>query len=101
VDVLDFNMALLQSHEFIVGAVVAAILLGAFFGSSLFRNVALALAAGGVVLLYLQGGVANLVAISQTVANEFRAIPNFSKGMMVGVAITTILMLSFRPRTSS
>lgn len=98
---LDFNMALLQSHEFIVGAVVAAILLGALFGSSLFRNVALALAAGGVVVLYLQGGVANLLAISQTLATEFRAIPDFSKGMMVGVAVMAVLLLGFLPRTSS
>lgn len=98
---LDFNMALFQSHEFIVGAVVAAILLGAFFGSSLFRNVALALAAGAVVFLYLQGGVANLLAISHTVATEFRAIPDFSKGLMVGVAVTVVLLLGFRPRTSS
>jgi hypothetical protein len=63
--------------------------------------VALALAAGAVVFLYLQGGVANLLAISHTVATEFRAIPDFSKGLMVGVAVTVVLLLGFRPRTSS
>jgi hypothetical protein len=98
---MSFNMAMLQSHEFVVGVAVAAILLSAFFASSLFRNVALALAAGGVVLLYLQGGVANLLALSRVLETEFLAIPEFSKGMLVGVAIVTVLMVGFRPRTSS
>jgi hypothetical protein len=67
----------------------------------LFRNIALALAAGGLVVLYLQGGVANLLALSHMLETEFRAIPEFSKGMLVGVAIVAVLMVGFRPRTSS
>ena len=97
----NFNMAALQSHEFIVGAVVAAILLSALFGSSLFRNIALALVAGAVVVLYLQGGIANLLALSRTLETEFGAIPDFSSGMLVGVAVVAVLVLGFRPRAAS
>ena len=61
---LNLNLSAFQSHEFIVGIAVAAILVSALVASSLFRNVALALAAGAVVLLYLQGGVAALIATS-------------------------------------
>ena len=97
----NFNMALLQSHEFVVGAIVASILLCALFASSLFRNIALALAAGGVVVLYLQGGVGNLLALSRTLETEFRAMPDFSNGMLAGIAVIVVLFLGFRPRTSS
>jgi hypothetical protein len=50
VDVLNFSLATL-SNEFIVGVAVAAIVISALVASSLFRNVALAIAAGAVVLL--------------------------------------------------
>jgi hypothetical protein len=101
VDVLNFDMAVLQSHEFVVGAIVAAILLSALFASSLFRNIGLALAAGGVVVLYLQGGIASLLALSHTLETEFKAIPDFSSGMIVGTAVVAVLMLGFRPRAAS
>jgi hypothetical protein len=94
-------MELLQNHEFIVGIAVAAILLSALFSSSLFRNVALALAAGVVVVFYLQGGVPNLLALSRTLETEFRAIPDFSNGMLVGLAIVAVLLLGFRHRATS
>ena len=48
---LNLDLTVLQSHEFIVGVAVAAILVSALVASSLFRNIALALAAGAVVLL--------------------------------------------------
>jgi hypothetical protein len=96
-----FDSAVLQSHEFAVGAAVAAILLGAFFASSLFRNIALALAAGGVVLLYLQGGIASLIALSKMLETEFFAIPNFSTGLMVGAAAVIIVLLGVRKRALS
>ncbi len=61
---LNLNLSAFQSQEFIVGIAVAAIMVSALVASSLFRNLALALAAGVVVLLYLQGGVAALIATS-------------------------------------
>jgi hypothetical protein len=99
VDVM--NMAALQSHEFVVGIAVAAILLSAMVASSLFRNIALALAAGALVVLYLQGGIANLLALSRTLETEFRTIPDFSSGLIVGVAVAAVLLFSLRPRMSS
>jgi hypothetical protein len=96
-----FDTAILQSHEFAVGAAVAAILLGAFFASSLFRNVALALAAAGVVFLYVQGGVPILITLSKTLQTEVLANANFSIGLAVGAAAATMLVLSIRQRAST
>jgi len=100
VDVLNINLAALQSHEFIVGAAVAAILVAALVASSLFRNVALALAAGAVVLLYLQGGVAALLAMSAMVEREIRTLPDFSNGLIVGLAISAVLLVGLRQRSA-
>ena len=47
---LNLNLSAFQSQEFIVGIAVAAIMVCALCASSMFRNIALALAAGGVVL---------------------------------------------------
>ena len=92
---------LLESQEFIVGLAVAAILLSALVVSSLFRNVAFALAAGAVVLFYVQGGVPGLIAISKVLEGEFRAIPDFSRGLMVGLAVVAVFLLGVRQRSSS
>jgi hypothetical protein len=100
VDVLNLNLSLLQSHEFIVGAAVAAILVAALVASSLFRNVALALAAGAVVLLYLQGGVSALIAMSSILEKEIRALPEFSNGLIVGLAISAVLLVGLQKRSA-
>ncbi len=92
---------LLESQEFIVGLAVAAILLSALVASSLFRNVALALAAGAIVLFYAQGGVPGLIAISKVMESEFRAIPDFSRGLMVGVAVVAVFLFGMRHRGPS
>ncbi len=97
---LNINLTALQSHEFIVGIAVAAIIVAALVASSLFRNIALALAAGAVVLLYFQGGVTALVTTSKTLETEIRALPDFSHGLVVGLAVSAVLLLSMRPRSS-
>lgn len=99
-DVPNLNLGLLQSNEFIVGIAVAAILVSALVASSLFRNIALALAAGAVVLLYLQGGVAALIAMSATIEAEIRALPNFSNGLVVGLAISAVLLVGLQKRSA-
>ena len=99
-DVLNLNMTALQSHEFIVGIAVAAILVSALVASSLFRNLALALAAGAVVLLYLQGGVGALVSMSSTLENEIRSLPEFSNGLVVGLAVSAVLLVGLRQRAA-
>ncbi len=98
---LNLNMSLLQSHEFVVGVSVAAIMLSALFASSLFRNIALALAAGAIVVLYLQGGIASLLTVSHTLETEVRTIPDFASGMLVGTASVIVLFLGFRPRRTA
>jgi uncharacterized membrane protein YedE/YeeE len=98
VDVL--NLAAFQSNEFLVGIAVAAIVVSALAASSLFRNLALALAAGAVVLLYMQGGIGALIATSKVLETEIRAIPDFSNGLVVGLAISAVLMVGLRQRSS-
>ena len=77
---LNFSLATL-SNEFLVGVAVAAIVISALVASSLFRNLALALAAGAVVLLYLQGGIGALIATSKVLETEIKATPDFSQGL--------------------
>ena len=66
---LNLSLATL-SNEFLVGIAVAAIVISALVASSLFRNLALALAA---VLLYLQGGIGALIATSKILETEIKA----------------------------
>lgn len=95
---INLNLSALQSHEFLVGIAVAAIVVSALVASSLFRNVALAFAAGAVVLLYLQGGIGALIAASKLMETEIRAIPDFSQGLVVGLAISAVLLVGIRQR---
>ena len=97
---LNLNLSALQSNEFVVGVAVAAILISALVASSLFRNIALALAAGAVVLLYVQGGTGALIATSKVLEGEIRAIPDFSHGLMVGLAVSAVLLVGLRQRAS-
>jgi hypothetical protein len=101
VDMLNnLNLSALQSQEFIVGIAVAAILVSAIIASSMFRNIALALAAGGVVLLYLQGGVPALIATLGMVEKEIRALPEFSNGLVVGFAVAAVFLFGMQKRTT-
>lgn len=97
---LNLNLSAFQSQEFIVGIAVAAILVSALTASSMFRNIALALAAGGVVLLYLQGGVPALIASSTMVEKEIRAMPEFSNGLLVGLAVAAVFLFGMQKRTN-
>ena len=97
---LNINLAAFQSQEFVVGIAVAAIMVCALAASSLFRNLALALAAGATVLLYLQGGVPALIATSGMVEKEIRAMPDFSNGLIVGLAVSAVLLLGLQRRTA-
>lgn len=96
---LNFSLASL-TNEFIVGVAVAAIVVSALVASSLFRNVALAIAAGAVVLLYLQGGTGALIATSKLVETEIKSAPDFSQGLMVGLAISAVFLVGMRQRSS-
>ena len=97
---LNLNLSAFQSQEFVVGIAVAAIMVSALVASSLFRNLALALAAGVVVLLYLQGGVAALIATSGVVEKEIRSLPDFSNGLVVGLAVSAVLLLGLQKRST-
>jgi hypothetical protein len=100
VDMLNLNLAAFQSQEFVVGIAVAAIMVCALCASSMFRNIALALAAGGIVLLYLQGGVPALITTSGVLEKEIRALPDFSNGLVVGLAVSAVLLLGMQKRSA-
>jgi len=100
VDMLNLNLAAFQSQEFVVGIAVAAIMVCALCASSMFRNIALALAAGGVVLLYMQGGVPALITTSTVLEKEIRALPDFSNGLVVGLAVSAVLLLGMQKRSA-
>lgn len=97
---LNLNLSAFQSQEFVVGIAVAAIMVSALVASSLFRNLALALAAGVVVLLYLQGGVAALIATSAVLEKEIKALPDFSNGLVVGLAVSAVMLLGLQKRSA-
>jgi hypothetical protein len=97
---LNLSLQAFQSQEFIVGMAVAAIMVAALVASSLFRNLALALAAGGVVLLYLQGGVGALVETSTVMEKQIRALPDFSNGLVVGLAMSAVLLIGLQKRAA-
>jgi hypothetical protein len=97
---LNLNLQAFQSQEFIVGVAVAAIMVAALVASSLFRNLALALAAGAVVLLYLQGGVGALVETSTMMEKQIRALPDFSNGLVVGLAVSAVLLMGLHRRAA-
>src|SRR5947208_17000359 len=92
VDMLNLNLTAFQSQEFIVGIAVAAILVAALAASSLFRNLALALAAGAVVLLYLLGGAGALIASSSLVEKGFRSLPDYPNCLVVVIAACAVLL---------
>jgi hypothetical protein len=97
---LNLSLQAFQSQEFIVGVAVAAIMVAALVASSLFRNLALALAAGAVVLLYLQGGVGALVETSTMMEKQIRALPDFSNGLVVGLAVSAVLLMGLQKRAA-
>jgi len=53
-----------------------------------------------VVLLYLQGGVGALIATSSLVEKEIRALPDFSNGLVVGLAVSAVLMIGLQKRST-
>jgi hypothetical protein len=98
---LNINLQAFQNQEFIVGIAVAAIMVSALVASSLFRNLALALAAGAIVLLYLQGGVPALISTTELVEKEIRTLPDFSNGLMVGLAASAVLLIGLQKRATA
>ena len=53
-----------------------------------------------VVLLYLQGGVQALIATSSVVEKEIRSLPDFSNGLVVGFAVSAVLMIGLQKRAA-
>ena len=53
------------------------------------------------MLLYLQGGTAALIATSKLVENEIKATPDFSQGLVVGLAISAVFLVGMRQRSTN
>lgn len=88
----------LQNIDFITGAAISVILACALYASPWFRNIALALAAAGVIYLYTQDGIVGLLALTKSVRRDLLANPDLAKGLIGGVAIAVVICLGPRLR---
>lgn len=52
------------------------------------------------MLLYLQGGIGALIATSKILESEIKATPDFSQGLMVGLAISAVFLVGMRQKSS-
>lgn len=86
------------SFDFIVGIVVGKILVGALLASSLFRNLALALAATAICILYLQEGIRGILTHAHAFEHAFVTRPNFAEGVVVGAIVAFIVFGTFLQR---
>ena len=53
------------------------------------------------MLLYLQGGTAALIATSKLLETEIKATPDFSQGLVVGLAIAAVFLVGMRQRSTN
>ncbi len=81
-----------MSQEFATGATMGLIFAGAMCGSWIFRNLILALAAGAMVMAFMNGdGVTGLMTVSGQVVRQFNLHPEFGRGAIVGVLAAIII----------
>lgn len=95
------TMQNLPNFDFVVGIAAGKILLGALLASSIFRSVALAVAASAICVLYLQKGVAGLLGAAHLVTIDFMIRPDFSKGMALGAILAIIVFGIYMKRKPS
>jgi hypothetical protein len=95
-------MSAIQNQEFIAGAVMAMIIVGAFYGSSVFRNVGLA-ALGGLILwvFFQHGGTSGIVVLTKALQLEFTSRPAFAQGAIIGALAVVAVVLALRERRPS
>ena len=74
-----------MSQEMITGLAMSAIVTVALFSSWIFRNIALALAAGAIVLAFIHGdGILGLMTVSRLMMDQYQLHPEFSRGALIG-----------------
>ena len=49
----------------------------------------------------MQGGTAALIATSKLVETEIKSTPDFSQGLIVGLAISAVFLVGMRQRSTS
>lgn len=86
-------MDLVLSSDAIVGALMAAAVIGAAFASPLFRIVGLALAAALACVVYVEDGADGLSAMVQSLAAELAGNAEFAKGLAFGAVFTVVFAL--------
>jgi hypothetical protein len=93
-------MRIPPTFEFLVGILVAKILLAALFSSPLSRNIAVAAAAIGLCVLYAQDGSAAILSFAQRLQTDLLLRPDFSKGLALGAIISFAIFGFVRRRIS-
>jgi hypothetical protein len=84
----------MDAQQAVTGVFAALIISNALMFSWIFRNVALALAAGGIVLAFTHGdGVNGVMSVSQLIVDQYNSHADFGRGALLG-AITAAAMAS-------
>lgn len=88
----------LANFDFVVGIAAGKILFGALLVSVLFRNVALAVAAVAICVVYFERKVPGLVDLARTVMADFNSRPSFAKGAILGAVLALVVFGMYRQR---
>jgi hypothetical protein len=93
-------MQIPPSFEFLVGVLVAKILVTALFSSPLSRNIAVAAAAIVLCVLYAQNGSDAILSFANRLQADLLLRPDFSKGLALGAIISLAVFGFYRRRMS-
>jgi hypothetical protein len=76
----------ISQEELVTGIVMAMIFSNALMFSFLFRNIALALAAGAITMAFVHGdGVLGIMSVSQLMVDQYNSHPDFGRGALLGI----------------
>jgi len=80
-----FRLEATMTQEFATGIVMAMIITSALMFSWIFRNIALALAAGAIIMAFIHGdGILGLMTVSRLMIEQYNFHPEFGRGALVG-----------------
>jgi hypothetical protein len=93
-------MQMPNSYEFFVGLTVGKILLGTVLTLPLLRNIALVGASIGICIVYFREGIIGIISAAHSIQLDFLSRPDFSKGIIVGAAVSAVAVGIFRWRNA-
>lgn len=92
----------MSQEEFVSGVVMAMIISSALMFSWLFRNLALALAAGAIILAFVyRDGVSGLMGVSHLMVDQYNSHEEFGRGALLGAVTAAAIGCRFLRLRSS